>query len=104
MLTQSEISKYYLVFSLITTSFLTSCSYSYKHSSYTTDSVDVAKIRFSQTMHKHLQLAVVEKKTIHDDQLFDLNITDSLPSQWRNRLPANVVERELILKFYLVNS
>ena len=104
MLTQSEISKYCLVFSLISVGFLTSCGYSFKHSFYTPDSVDVAKVRFSQAMHKHVQLAVSEKKTISDDQLYDLKIADSLSNQWRNRLPANVIERELILKFYLTNS
>jgi signal transduction histidine kinase len=104
MLTKSTRAKYYLLFFIVPLLILTSCSNPYEHSNYQPDSVDVAKIRFARNMYKLVQVDVVEKNAIRDGDLPNLKITDSIPSLWRNRFPPEVIEKELILKFYLSNS
>ena len=71
---------------------------------YKADSVEVASIRFSKNLYKYVQVALVEKNTIHDDQLSLLKIRDSAPRSWISRFPPSVIEKEIILKFYVKNS
>jgi len=71
---------------------------------YKADSVEVASIRFSKNLYKYVQVALVEKNTIHDDQLSLLKISDSAPRSWISRFPPSVIEKEIILKFYVKNS
>src|SRR5580765_6952736 len=94
----AAITRLRLVFSLIALLFFTSCSTSYQHSNFQPDAVDVASVRFSCNMYKFVQVAVPEKKSITDEDLPKLKITDSLPPAWRNRFPPDVIEKELILK------
>ena len=105
MLTKSAITKYCLVFFLFPFFFSTSCTMRNPSTYYfQADSVDVASVRFSKNMYKFVQLKAVKKNTIRDEDLSNLAITDSLPRFWRNRFPADIIEKEVILKFCLENS
>jgi len=95
--------KFYLVFSLVPLLALTGCSSSYQHSLSTPDTVDVANIRFAKNMYRFVQVQVRDKNTTRDDELGNLNITDSLPRIWRSRFPPSIIEKELFLKFKLSN-
>ena len=105
MLTKTAITKYCLVFFLFPFILSTSCTMrnpsTYR---FQADSVDVASVRFSKNMYKFVQLKAVKKNTIRDEDLSQLEITDSLPRFWRNRFPASIIEKEVILKYCLENS
>jgi len=47
---------------------------------------------------------VEDKNAIPDEKLFNIEFTDSLPGAWRSRVPPSVIEKELLLKFYLSNT
>ena len=102
--TGTFITKYCLVFSLLSVLILPSCSNSIEHSSYQADSVEVASIRFARSVYKFVQFHLAKKNTIKDEELPSLQITDSIPRIWRSRFPASVIEKEIILRFVLKNS
>ena len=54
-------------------------------------------------MYRFVQVQVRKKNTTRDDELGNLNITDSLPRIWRSRFPPSIIEKELFLKFKLSN-
>ena len=91
---------------LFSLTILTACTMRSAGGSYTykADSVEVASIRFSKNLYKYVHVALVKKNTIHDDQLSLLKITDSAPRSWIGRFPPSVIEKEIILKFYIKNS
>lgn len=91
-----------LLFSL---AFVTACNEAaVHHSEYNPDSVEVASIRFARNLYKYVQVTLVKKNTVKDDQLPLLKITDSAPRSWIGRFPPSVIEKEIILKFRLKNS
>ena len=79
-----------LVFSLgFSILFFSSCKSRHDHSVFQADVVDVASVRFAINMCKFIQVEVLEKNTIRDNNLPHLQINDSLPRSWRNRLPSS---------------
>ncbi len=103
--TAAAITKSCIVILLIPLLFLTSCSIDVEqHSVYQPDSLNVSGIRFARNMTKFVQVKLVKKNSITNEELLPLKITDSVPKIWRNRFPPSVIEKEIILKFVLRNN
>ncbi|MGB8192334.1 MAG: sensor histidine kinase [Chitinophagaceae bacterium] len=67
--------------------------------------VTVGDIRFSKSMYKDLRYEVVPPDSVKGDDLAKVRIDKMLPEEWRrHRVPAGIIEKELLLKFSFSNS
>ena len=67
--------------------------------------IDVANLRFSRNIFKDLQYEVIPKDSFPDNAFERLSISKSIPPTWQShRVPSRVIEKDVLLKFTLLNS
>ncbi|HYF30608.1 MAG TPA: sensor histidine kinase [Chitinophagaceae bacterium] len=67
--------------------------------------IDVTKLRFSASIYDSLRYEVIPKDSLADNALGQVSIVKALPIQWRkHRVAPGIIEKELLLKFTLVNT
>lgn len=66
--------------------------------------INVTKLRFSASVFDSLRYAVVPKDSLTDESLAQLSIDKALPQRFNNRVPADIIEKELLLKFSVYNA
>src|SRR5688572_18648693 len=67
--------------------------------------IDVANLRFSRSIYPESRFEVIPKDSLLNNAIGGLSINKVLPETWRrHRVPTYVIERDLLLKFTLVNT
>lgn len=97
--------KYVNALLLLLSVFLISCSPETRPVLMEESPIDVAKLRFSQSIFKDLQYEVVSKDSLSDNAIGRLTINKAVPETWRiHRVSPGIIEKELLLKFTLLNT